>query len=699
MSAGRLLARLTVIPALLVMAWLVVTLPLLFGGVLRPGPAIVIFVPVAAALLWAGLRRSPADDPVRVPWWSTVGVVVVALAFLVLQALMCSEQIIVRRDPASYVQFATWLTDHGSLPIPQMRQAFGGGDPVLTYDSPAFYADGGSIVPQFMAGLPLVLTLGGWLGGTHGMVLMAPLLGAGAVLAFGGVVARFAGPRWAPAGALMLALTTPMIWGSRSTLSELPALVLLLGGLAMLDDAALSRPRVRAFLAGLAFGLIVLVRIDALRDVFPLVVIAGLLIGLAPRRRRRDRRGLPANLAEPGADSARERPVTRMGWPLAAGLLVGAGAGLGEGFRFSRPYLRYLHASLDPLLMMTAALVVATALMAVALRVPATGERLRRLGRAVAGGPVPGLGAVLTLLVMTAFAVRPLVQTVRRVPKSEDDRLNAQFIEQVQRFTHLPVDGARQYSELSLYWVIWYVGIPVVLLASFGAALLVRRLLRGGDLRWFPPLAVIGWTTVTTLYRPAITPDHPWAARRLLGVVIPGMILLALWAASWAMRRVRRAGYGPVAVRCAAVAVALLLFLPIPLSSHGVLTERTEQHEIGAVRGMCSGIGGAGRSVLVVDHATSDRLLQVIRGMCGLPAARVNDHAGTADVRRVVGKIYAVGRRPVVLGAQAGQVSPYGQAVQVMRLRTRQDERTLTSPPDSTWGLTSDVWIAEPPRP
>lgn len=677
MTAGRLLARATVAPALLVAAWLAVSLPLLMAGAFRPGPAIVLYVPVAAGTLWLGLRGRPAH-PFReglgaVSWWSAGGVLAVAGGFLVLQLAMCSEQIIVRRDPASYAQFAAWLNEHGSLPITQDRWAFGGSDPSLQYASPAFYQVGDTVVPQFMAGLPLVLALGGWVGGTHGLLSMAPLLGACAVLSFGGLVARLVGPRWAPGGALLLALTLPMLWVSRSTFSELPALVLLLGGLALLYDVrenGVPGSRAKAFLGGFTLGLILLARIDALRDLLPVVVFAGLLVA---RRRR-------------------------TGYPLAAGLTVGAGAGLAEGFMFSKPYLDYLHASLDPLLALTVALIGATALMVALLRLRATGPRLHRLGAAVARGRLPDAAAVLTVAVMAAFAVRPLVQTVRRVPANADDRLNAHFIEEVQRVNHLPLDGARQYSELSLHWVAWYIGVPALLLATFGAALLGRRLLRGGAPEWLLPYAVIVWTTATTLARPAITPDHPWASRRLIGLVIPGLLLFAVWGTAWAVRRVRRVGYGPAVTRWSAAAAIVLLAVPVLLTSGPYLFARTDQGEVAAVRGLCDRLG-EGRSVVVVDRATADRYLPAVRGMCGLPAARTVPAATPADVRRVIGKVYAAGRRPVVMGAQPAQVAAYGPAAQAVKLRTRQDERTLTEPPGSTWGLSSDVWISEPPAP
>ena len=213
--------------------------------------------------------------------------IAVAAAFGVHQLIYHSQQIIVQRDPASYIQFAYWIAHHGSLPIPQARAAFGGTHQVLHFDSPAFYQVGGSVVPQFMAGLPMVLAAGFWTGGVGAAVLVPPLLGACAVLTFGGLAARLAGPRWAPLAALVLALSLPEQFTSRSTYSEPLAQILFLGGLCLVIDSLAAEgraARVLAALGGLALGLTLLVRIDGASDILPVIPYCGIL--LLSRRRQ-----------------------------------------------------------------------------------------------------------------------------------------------------------------------------------------------------------------------------------------------------------------------------------------------------------------------------------------------------------------------------------------------------------------------------
>jgi len=676
-AAGRLLARLSVLPALLAMAWLLAGLPLLLADRFTPLPMLVVSVPLAALLLCLGLRwlpgRWPGALPVpgpqraRTPWWAVAGVVAVAAAFGAHQLIYHSEQIIVLRDPASYIQFAAWISHHGSLPIPQQRAAFGGTHGVLHFGSPAFYQVGGAIVPQFMAGLPMVLAAGFWAGGVGAAVLVPPLLGACAVLTFGGLATRLTGPRWAPLAALVLALSLPEQFTSRSAYSEPLAQILFLGGLCLVIDSLAAdgrAARVLAALGGLALGLTLVVRIDGASDILPVIPYCGIL--LLSRRRQ--------------------------AVPLLGGLLAGGLYGAVDGLVLSRPYLVHIKSSLMPLALVGAVVVIATALAVVVL--------WRRGLPQVRGNWLPNAAALLPVVVVIFFTARAYLHQVSNQPI------------QATATSQQVASWVLQYYNISLRWVFWYVGVPAVLLATLGGALLARRCLRGRAPCWTLPLMTFAWIIVTVLYRPAIYPDQPWASRRLVPGVLPGLILLAVWASNWLVSEVRRRGHHRVTGGALAALCAALLLVPPAVTAfglriryggplgvrpvaQGLAVDRTYAGEIVAVKRLCAAIP-PDSSVVVIGKRAGHQMPQVIRGMCGYPVAAVL-YPQVSSMKEVVRGIEQAGRRPVVLARTPAELAPYGStATQIMALRTMQDPRTLAVPPRATSGWNPQIWMVEP---
>jgi hypothetical protein len=687
-AAGRLLGRLSVLPALLVMAWLLAGLPLLLAGSFTAVPMLILWVVIAAALLAAGMRWIPDRWPgggadrqgpaARTPWWAVAGVVVIAVAFGVDQMIYHSQFIIVTRDPASYIQFATWISKHGSLPITQDRAAFGGTHGVLTFASFAYYQVGGAVVPQFMAGLPMLLAGGFWIGGVNAAVAMAPVFGACAVLTFGGLAARLVGPRWAPLAALILALALPELFTSRSTYSEPVAQILFLGGLCLVIDSLGEDGRaakVLSALGGLAIGLTLLVRIDGASDLLPVIPYCGML--LIARRRQ--------------------------SVPLLAGLVAGGLYGSVDGLVLTRPYLASIKSVLVPLTLIAGVVVIAT-LLAMALLWHRGLPKIR-------GNWLPNAAAVLAFVVVLGFAIRPYVQTVKRNSGAFFDSIIADY----QRADHLPVSPERLYYEISLHWVFWYIGIPAVALGTLGAALLARRCLRGLAPTWTLPLMIFAWAIVTTLYDPAITPDNPWASRRLVPTVLPGFILLAVWGSDWLLARVRRMDVPRVLRVGLAACFALLLLLPatittfglraksggpvgIRLTADGLAFKTTYGGEIPAVNAMCAAIP-RDASVVFVDSGSggaADRLTETVRGMCGVPTADIA-HARFRSVEQVVLGIRRAGRQPVLLAGTRSHLTGYGGQIRlIMQLRSTQDMNALTAPPTQTLPFDVNVWMTEP---
>jgi hypothetical protein len=674
-AAGRLLGRLSVLPALLAMAWLLAGLPLLLAGRFTPVLMLVVSVPLAAVLCYLGLRWIPGrwqsalprgSQRARTPWWAVAAVVAVAAAFGAHQLIYHSQQIIVERDPASYIQFGYWIAHHGSLPIPQQRAAFGGTHQLLHFGSLAFYQVAGNVVPQFMAGLPMVVAAGFWAGGVGAAVLVPPLLGACAVLTFGGLAARLAGPRWAPPAALVLALSLPEQFTSRSAYSEPLAQILFLGGLCLVIDSLMAEgraARVLAALGGLALGLTLLVRIDGASDILPVIPYCGIL--LLSRRRQAA--------------------------PLLGGLLAGALCGAVDGLVLSRPYLAAISSSLNPLVAAVAVVAVVTALVVVV--------RWRRGLPEIRSDRLPNAAAALAFLILIGLAVRPYLQPVHHRSAA-------------QAAAHVRLNPPSVFWAMSLDWVFWYIGVPAVLLGTLGAALLARRCLRGRAPSWTLPLMVFAWIIVTVLARPAIVPNQPWASRRLVPGVLPGLILLAVWAVAWLVGVLRQHGYDRVIQAGLVTVCSVALVLPAAVTSfglrvatggplgvrpvaHGLAVKRTYAGEIAAVNRMCAAIPH-GSSVVIIDAQTAAWFAQVVRGMCGEPTAWTDRRP--ADIRQVVSAIRQAGRRPVLLGAGRSQVAPYGPAREVLALRTREDARLRTAPPLSTRPRPIAVWMTEPER-
>lgn len=645
---GLLLARLTVLPALVALAFLLVAFPLLLLGWFRPIPvftATAVAVVIGVPLCLRRMRRPIRDTP----WWAVAALVAIAIGFAALQLHYRSAFVIVTRDPASYMQFAAWISQHGKLPIPEDAAAFGNPKHLLEWDSFAYFQVRNVIVPQFMAGLPMVLAAAWWVNGVFYALSAAPLLGGAAMLTFGGLAARLVGPRWAIPATLTLAASFPQQFTSRSTYSEPLAQVLLMGGLCLLVDSqrAARGARILAAAGGAALGILLLVRLDGASDTLPFLPWCGAL--LVARRPQ----GLPA----------------------AVGLAIGTGYGVVDGVFLTRPYLRLNISSVVPLVLLTLVVIVLTL---VAMVLSQRGWKVPRPRW------LPVAGAAAPLVLLAGAVVRVIIAP----PRITD----------------------HEYSRHALEWIIWYLGAPIVVVAAIGAAALTHRVLRGKSPEWVLPLMVFGWAIAVFLARPAITPDQPWASRRMVPAVLPGCILLATWACSLAARWLRDHGFaGPPAKMFAACCGIALIAPPawIAFEPHlasgglklrGLAVQDTYHGELAAMEKLCAAIP-SDSSVVVIDNDTADRMLEDIRGMCGVPTARLR-YVTVARVKEVIKDIESTGRRAVLLGRYPWDFNAYpdGTVKEVMNLHTQLDSYDLNGVPKSTWSYSMVVWMWEQNR-
>jgi hypothetical protein len=701
---GLLLGRLTVLPALVLLPFLLTSFPLLLVGYFKPVPVIVLWLALTALVVPYVWRRVPsvtgaadwgtaaAGRAKPTPRWVLWSLAAIAVAFGVFQGIYHSDFVIVQLDAASYMEFATWISKHGSLPIPQDTAAFGHASGI-TFWSAAFYNVGSSIVPQFMAGLPMLLSLGFWAGGAQLALLWGPVLGALGIFTFGGLVARLVTPRWAPFAALAMAIGIPEAYASRNTYSETLAQILLLGALSLWIDSqrtdrgeedagrwrahwrshARSASHVLAAVTGLLFGITLLVRIDGPADILFVVPFCGLLV------------------------LRRQRQVI----PLIVGMIAGLVYGTVDSLFLTLPYLK---TNLKSVVMMAAAFILFTVATVLVVR------WLRKRGSELRTPPGPRLVRAVTaapFIVIAVFLIRPYVE----------------------RNWH-----ALQYAPLSLHWIYWYTGASTIAFAVIATAMLGRRCVKGEAPVWVLPLLTFAWATIWFLLRPAITPHQPYASRRLVPAVLPGLILLAVWLSAWLARRssvvhlVNVPRYLERSPRLFVIACcAGAIFLPPMIGnfglglksggpigvmpySDGLAFQRAYVGEVAAVERICQGIP-ANASVLIADYTLNQQFAQDIRGTCNVPVAGVewvdpsaNNPPGTniapATVLADVRAVERAGRRPIVLAPTAEQLSMLGNGPVrlVMTEDTSIDEHVTFGTPRNTLPQTFTVYSWEPAK-
>jgi hypothetical protein len=634
---------------------------------------------------------------------------VLALVFALWNAVLHSEHVVLRRDGGAYGLYTQWIANHHGLPIPVDLAAFGGSAvfdiPRFTVGAPAYYqvlhGTGAhlqaEIAPQFLIGAPAVYSFGWWAGAAAGrpwtgMQVVPALLTGLALIAFGALASRLVGPAWAPVAVAVLGLCYPVVWVSRTTFSEPAALVALLAGLVLALEAVRTESARTAWSAGAVVGLAGLIRVDAVREVALLVAVC-------------------AVLAVRG---------NRAGLPIAGGAVLGTVASLGWWYTMARPYVTGLSGSLLPLFAGTAAIVlVGVVAMALARRRPGIWS-----SRSAPAAAAPRVVAVAVLLFGVVLASRPLWQVVRQDPTLPVSR----FVASLQHGENLPIDPGRLYTEHSLDWVSWYLGRPAVVIAWVVFAALAGRAVgwwlsgAGEAPDWLVPFVVVGGSAVLVLLRPGITPDHPWADRRLVPTVLPGVVLAAVAGLAWATRRSalirprgrwRARGPGRMPAVVAGLGAAVLL-IPAAWASAPVALLATERGEVAAVDRVCRSLRPED-VVVAVDGADDGRAeraanewVQVIRGVCGHPSAALLTRAAQLPdaVTRLASLVAGAGGRLVLLAAaddvahsdevldlatSALPGSGVAERIDPGRLDTLQDRRLLTRRPPNAARLVIEV--------
>ena len=560
--------------------------------------------------------------------WVAVGVI---LTITIWHAANPSELVWAGRDGSTYRLSAEALLDNGSIWIPMQPDSFAD-IPGVHFSSAGFNAvpELDVLLPQFSHGPAVFFASGGPM--LASMSAVAGGLGLLAMYAFG---ALWTGRRLALSATVAMGVSLPYLYFARGTFSEPLTMLMLFGGFLFWARACQSPTKTSAIVAGVAIASATLVRIDALLLLIPLGA------WLVTARFRGE------------------------GWPdsksVSRGFIYTTLFGFLDLGLLSAPYLG---GQIYEVVLILGGSVAAAVGLSVITRNKQLMAWLGRSRRGLAAGVLAGV------IVATAFAffVRPACcpGTFEASP----------VIAQTQAEVGEPIDASRSYSELSVFWLSWYVGHVVVALGLVGIGVLAAKTVRGKGSSDLLAFLVVGAMFVAVyLWRPSITADHIWAMRRFVPLVLPVLLLSAVWLAREAINRLPM-GQG-IAVVVTGLTVVSLAALPAR-PWLGFEEWRGAEAQRSTV---CDTLDGV--RVLLIDQEErplSIFVAQSLRGGCEIPVGVVDFEELEPDelasiVRQADAPLWVVSASPLEdMGIADG--SP------VVDLELIEMERTLFEPPD-----------------
>ncbi|MEI2453725.1 MULTISPECIES: hypothetical protein [Lysobacter] len=500
-------------------AWTVLLIALALSG---------LFFPVAIGILGWGVtivflvdphRRRAMRDALPDWRWSLVPVALIVVVAGFLYAGFPKQSLLGERDEGIYAQHALHLLRAGTSRIDLQRLGIAT-DPAVeaieqgrSPELPGIYPTGTAWTYQFSAATPVWMAMLGALLGPLAIFRLNAVIGVLNCLAFYALAVRCLPPgrrHWAVAALAAFAFQPAQVWISRNSLSEPFCAWFVLNGLWIAAFAISRRSAALGWFGGAMLGMSTLVRIDAV--VFSLTASLAAVCFVA-------------------IDRTRGRSLASVAICIAAGCSLSTVLALLYFAVFVRPYLIGLADLVLPALSASLSCLLGAWLC----------SRMRfqplslRASNAMAWWAAAGFLAVFVY----AMWIRPSVQPYALIESKLVPHLN----------------GTRDYREISLGNLSAYLGTWVVLAAALGAGVGLWRVLRrptaiAADwmmLFLFVPMTIYLW-------RPMISPDHVWAARRWVPTVFPAILVFAAIGAalvgSLAPRRVRT-------VAIAAVSLAL----------------------------------------------------------------------------------------------------------------------------------------------
>ena len=574
-------------------------------GIFRPLVVIPLII-VLTTLAWRWMPVGYART--RNAFLGAIGAIGVAIVWVGINIPFASQLFEVRRDPGIYTVTGIWLIDNPSPTIPVQRQLeLAEGLPHAAGELGLFHAlpsgvvqlQGGDLLPAFMG-------MFGWVGGVPAALAANIVLGGVALIALYALARRVVGPIWALLPVVVLGFGMPMMYLSRAPYSEIIMLAVGIGGLIWLMSA-LKRGRTIDFaVAGAFFGVAGFTRADGPLALFG--VQAALIVlsfgFIAADKRARTARGTVVF------------SIVAIAF-LAAGLL---------DLVIHKP--AYVAVQTVEIALLWAGLLAISAASIVlwrfaARRTDVTPQANRRFAI---------VAASITAVVLVFWWSRPLWM-VNHFQRGTGH----QAVRNLQRFEGLPIEDSRSFEEYTFDWIGWYFGPPLLITAIVGMVLLIFVAVRR---RRYGLLMIVAVTlAAAALYftRVNITPDQPWAYRRILPLITPGFFIAATYALYrlWNLGPIRK-----IAARwfkIAAVAIASTFLIAPVIVANSLLITPDGDGQYNEIATICESIDGD--AVILSNAGQPWSYALTLRTVCGVDVVTVSENITQDELATIVERI------------------------------------------------------------
>lgn len=565
----------------------------------------------------------------------TLLIVVVVLSNFSLR----SETVITGRDGGTYAATAAFLVEGDDLFPEAVEEPFIGQD--LDYLAPGFVVrPDGTFWQQFLHATPATYAVFGELFGMSAIFGINAFISGIGVLALFALGRRFMSGWWALLACALIAGSLPFAYYARGSMSEMASLTLAAGGVWAAHVALSGHPRV-SLGAGLLLGATAMVRVDMWMIGISLALLAFTTTWF------------------------REEQAAWVATRLFTGFFIAAAIGLIDLTFFAEPYL----ANVGKLLL---ALIVVAVVVRAAVPAAATAgmRRLAELVQRHSAALGAAVGAMFIAFVAYRWFIRPLLGPITGG--------GAYDLEAIQIAEGNPVEPGRNYRELSVWWLAWYLGIPVLIAGFVAMAGGLRRSIARGQASLRMAILILIVPLLTYIIRPSINPDQIWAIRRFLPVVIPGVTIAAVALAALGWSKLARGSRA----RTLTVGLVAVATLPLLLTSARLIGEPDRSGVAEQFAGLCDSLSDS-ESVLVVNNDNELPLTWLIgpplRAWCGVSVAGVSPSRAselTADA----------------IIATSPDALPAAPTVQ-HELSAKVWESRLTAPPQATELRRVDLYI------